>query len=340
MSSRSSLPTRRRLLHLAAMGTAALLATFRTRLFAEQAAELMPQDEGKQGPPVVTALAVDPVRGLVAMGGDDHRIRVTELASRRQLHLLSGHTDWVRSLAFGRDGKTLFSAGNDGKLLAWSETDPKSKQIVRHSLPFTSLAVSPMADMLAATTWDGEVHLYDAASMKQLKKIAGPGNDTLAVAFSPDGHLLAAAGRGRVMVWNAATGDVVADERPHRQRVRALAFSPDGKFLASAGDDRSVHFRPLGSEQVGTTLPLEGCKVFALLFVSPEEIATAGSDGTVRVWNVVRKEEVRDFRAHTGTVAALAWHDGRLLSAGFDAAVKVWSLEDRVAEVPPSNDAR
>ena len=64
----------------------------------------------------------------------------------------------------------------------------------------------------------------------------------LAVAFSPDGKLLAAAyGDGYVRLWNPATGQAVgaplpADTGPGGG-VFGVAFSPDGKLLATAGAD-------------------------------------------------------------------------------------------------------
>ena len=62
----------------------------------------------------------------------------------------------------------------------------------------------------------------------------------LALAFSPDGRILASAGgdhegQGEAKLWDVSSGDLLADLKGHRRTVECLSFSPDGKTLVTAG---------------------------------------------------------------------------------------------------------
>src|SRR5689334_4089481 len=56
-----------------------------------------------------------------------------------------------------------------------------------------------------------------------------------ALAYRPDGKLLALGTYKEVRLVDPATGATVATLAGHAEAIRALAFSPDGKLLAAAG---------------------------------------------------------------------------------------------------------
>ena len=77
-----------------------------------------------------------------------------------------------------------------------------------------------------------------------------------AVAFSPDGTLLATGGSDDlVIIWDVATGKNQTTLKGHEDSVLGLAFSTDGKFLASAAADNTVRIWDL---KTNMTLHVQG----------------------------------------------------------------------------------
>jgi WD40 repeat protein len=74
-----------------------------------------------------------------------------------------------------------------------------------------------------------------------LQTLEGHCLGVLAVAFSPDGKLLASGSHDETVgLWDLATGASLQTLKGHSERVNAVAFSPDGKLLASGSSDKTV----------------------------------------------------------------------------------------------------
>lgn len=152
-----------------------------------------------------------------------------------------------------------------------------------------------------------------------------------ALAFHPDGTLLAAGGYREVVLWDAATLKVARRLPCISGKVRALAFSPDGRSLAVAGGvpgrSGTVATIDLATGAVDA-IQQSADEMLALAF-SPDGhlLATGGADTMVRIFTLGAKSPPRVLKGHTGWVSAVAFSpDGKLFaSAGADQSVRVWS---------------
>jgi WD40 repeat protein/mono/diheme cytochrome c family protein len=179
----------------------------------------------------------------------------------------------VRAFDLGRvvDGSTPVSAGGSTALVL---TTPRSMS------------------MIAPDIKSGEVRRFETQ----------PGWPGMAVAFSPDGTLIALGKLdSRVLVWNLQNSEVVLDVRLEKAGtiIQAVAFSPDSKRLLSGGHDKTISVWDLTKPGVRLELTRFSKHLSPILqiVVCPDNrhVVSLGDDGTLRLWKMENGAEVHAF---------------------------------------------
>jgi len=190
------------------------------------------------------------------------------------------------------------------------------------------LAVGVAADGSMATAGPGsEVRVWKADGTPAAR-CAFPGGGS-AVAFAPNGKLLAAAGYdGEVRVWDAATGARRHTFTGHGGAARAVAFSPDGSRVATGGEDGRVHLWDAATGRSLRTLDGHRGSVWGLAFAPDgRELASAGSDQSVRIWHP-DTGAARTFGGLRGGAYAVEYHPtGRTLAVAADNTVRLLAAD-------------
>lgn len=236
----------------------------------------------------IYATAVSPDGTLVAAGIAD-RITVFDVATRKPVARLvdgelpvaagggrrtAAHLGAVRSLAFSPDGKRLAS-GAMRAVTIWSRSDDVSG---------------------GGTAWRPERRI---GSVEQADPFVGR---VTAVAFSPDGTLIAAGGgeptvSGEVVLVAADTAVVVRRiPLPHGDPVGCVAFSPDGKWLAT-GANRVVGVCDVATGQLVQAFDEHGSRVLGVAWKGDgSALVSVGADATACVWKTDPWEKIESMK--------------------------------------------
>jgi len=143
-----------------------------------------------------------------------------------------------RLAGYTRDARGLLVSTGPGSSVV---LDARTLKRVRAFPVGGAAAVSPAGDEAAFGHADGSVTLLDlgTGSTRHFAGRAGGGID--AVAFAPDGALLATTtDTGTVATWNVRRGELRDTFTGHSGAVIAAVFSPDGRTLYTASSDGSV----------------------------------------------------------------------------------------------------
>lgn len=294
----------------------------------------------------VRQLIFAPDGKVLYTAGPDGFIRCWNFAAGQETGVFRGNQSGIYQLALSPDGKTLASEDWGGFNL-WDTASGRLSAKIKFSkssyFTLNSLAFSPDSRIVAYDDEDGDLHLREIASGKELGLIhTSPSTTnqkekdtyTQQATFSPDGKYLAALKRDGVKIWRVADGQQVASLAAEG---RALAFSPNGKYLAAGGEPKyeaGAQFSPVylwnwADGRLVNGFQATGSGLLALAF-SPDGsrllTATDELNGTARVWDVNSGQEVITLKGHQREVLAVAFSpDGKTMAtASEDQTVKTW----------------
>lgn len=267
---------------------------------------------------------------------------------------LKAHRGWVTALACPQstDSSTkVVSASRDNSLISWKSTERHSetddygvpdRRLEGHSGFVSDVALSNNGEYVVSSSWDKSLRLWNLKSGESVAKFLGHTKDVLSVAFSPDNRQIVSGGRDNVLkMWNVKGECMYTNTADgHSDWVSCVRFSPNlaSPLIVSGGWDNLVKVWSLTNIKCQHTLRGHTGYVTSVT-VSPDGslCASAGKDGTARLWDLSRGEHLYELSCGE-PVNQICFSPNRYwLCAATETSIRIFDLENKevIAELTP-----
>jgi WD40 repeat protein len=273
----------------------------------------------------------------------------------REAHVLTQHPDLLWQQMYNRlqwegEGITQILSGAldahqsvGGKpWLKINHPYRESQALIRtfkgHADEVSSCAFSPDGNILATSSGDKTIRLWDLSSGKEKAVLTGHTSEVYHCTFSPAGGLLASAGGfdPLIRLWDAHTGQPKGVLTGHEGGVITCAFSPVGQIIASGSLDGTVRLWDVDSGLEVLKLTNLG-EVRSLAFSPDGRLVASINNGEkrVRVWFANTGRQKAIFSSHTAYYTSCIFSpDGSTLAVTNEVgSVEFWDIRSKAVKM-------
>jgi WD40 repeat protein len=259
-----------------------------------------------------------------------------------------GHSDQVFGVAFHPERNIFASGSADNTVKIWQlspSLSPSQDQansshlsiqllhtLKGHTAHILFVQFSPDGEMLATSSSDTTIRLWDTATGKLCKTLTSHANWVRAVQFSPDGRtLLSGCSDYTIRLWDWRSGLVLRTWMGYSNWIWGAKFSKDGQMIACGGGDCTVRLWDVATGKCVRSLEGHSTWILGIAFDRDRDLVATGSgDNSVRLWQASTGKQLKVLNAHKSQVLAVQFSPTEpiLASSSSDYTIRLWQVPE------------
>ena len=281
----------------------------------------------------ILSLAFKPDGKELASGSEDKTCVLWNFPEGTIFNTISGYTHGVQAVFYTPEG-TYFCTGSNKYIKIYT---PGGEYVNTYAGPATyiwSLSYNALTNNIVAGSYEKNIRVVDFTTGKLSFSFMGHLKNALAVAFSPDGKLLASGSLDQtVKIWNMDSKKTIHTFAGHSGNIYSVLFTPDSKKVISASNDNSIRIWDVesGKNVMNLSDHIEGVSCLAL---SPDGnyLISGSYDTNIKLWELSTGECIYTFSGHSEAVNAIAFHpEGKyFVSGSSDKTIVIWELNSEI----------
>lgn len=263
----------------------------------------------------------------VIIGTERGDIFAHSLTEPPRFRSLSKRPKPVRAVATTSDGSRLLFAGDDQRIWIRDSATEKTVRGVDFAAAVTAIAISSNNSAFAVGLASGAVVTVDAKSLEPTATFTGHTSPVRRIVFNTSGtQLVSSSSDGMTRLWDLKSQAVAQTFGDDSNPIVDVAFQNDNKSIVTVHADGRVLVETIAAQIVHRA---DDGRVNDLsIAANGAQYATAGADGTVKLWNASNSSPTRSFTGFEGPALCVSLSpDNRQVAAGgSDKTVRTWNV--------------